>query len=312
MSLSAEKYKGFTIVELLIVVVVIAILAAITIVSYNGIQSRAKESAALNNANQAAKKITTESTVNGNGYPASKQDFLKATGLSENESVTYQYTISNDLANFCLTTTSYGISYKASSDNLNAVKGTCPGHTGAVAGPIITNLVVNPSVELNETGWGHPNNSITNVSNSAALVGTNGLIVTAPNNSKDSGVSVPVSGSLIAGKTYTASFMIKAITAGKYAISLQGMAGNGGATKELRTLTAGQTDRFSFTWTPNTSGTVSFYALREANQAGEHIFFIDGAMLTEGSTRYDYADGSSLNWTWDGTPHSSTSSGPAY
>ncbi len=34
--------KGFTIVELLIVIVVIAILAAITIVAYNGIQQRAK------------------------------------------------------------------------------------------------------------------------------------------------------------------------------------------------------------------------------------------------------------------------------
>lgn len=36
--------RGFTIVELLIVVVVIAILAAITIVSYNGITARATES----------------------------------------------------------------------------------------------------------------------------------------------------------------------------------------------------------------------------------------------------------------------------
>ena len=34
--------RGFTIVELLIVIVVIAILAAITIVAYNGIQNRAK------------------------------------------------------------------------------------------------------------------------------------------------------------------------------------------------------------------------------------------------------------------------------
>lgn len=34
--------RGFTIVELLIVIVVIAILAAITIVAYNGIQARAK------------------------------------------------------------------------------------------------------------------------------------------------------------------------------------------------------------------------------------------------------------------------------
>jgi prepilin-type N-terminal cleavage/methylation domain-containing protein len=37
-----HKRQGFTIVELLIVIVVIAILAAITIVAYNGIQNRSK------------------------------------------------------------------------------------------------------------------------------------------------------------------------------------------------------------------------------------------------------------------------------
>ena len=40
-----QGQRGFTIVELLIVVVVIAILAAITIVSYNGITNRANASA---------------------------------------------------------------------------------------------------------------------------------------------------------------------------------------------------------------------------------------------------------------------------
>lgn len=39
----AKQTQGFTIVELLIVVVVIAILATITIVAYNGIQNSAKE-----------------------------------------------------------------------------------------------------------------------------------------------------------------------------------------------------------------------------------------------------------------------------
>mgnify|MGYP006209457325 CR=1 FL=1 len=38
----AQKQTGFTIVELLIVIVVIAILAAVSIVAYNGIQDRAK------------------------------------------------------------------------------------------------------------------------------------------------------------------------------------------------------------------------------------------------------------------------------
>lgn len=39
-----KQRSGFTIVELLIVIVVIAILAAITVVAYNGIQDRAKNS----------------------------------------------------------------------------------------------------------------------------------------------------------------------------------------------------------------------------------------------------------------------------
>lgn len=33
-----RSFKGFTIVELLVVIVIIAILAAITIVAYNGVQ----------------------------------------------------------------------------------------------------------------------------------------------------------------------------------------------------------------------------------------------------------------------------------
>lgn len=55
------KQKGFTIVELLIVIVVIGILAAITIVAYNGVQQRAKVTSAnsdlmnLNKAIQAAR-----------------------------------------------------------------------------------------------------------------------------------------------------------------------------------------------------------------------------------------------------------------
>lgn len=43
----AAKRAGFTIVELLVVIVVIAILAAITVVSYNGITTRANESRRL-------------------------------------------------------------------------------------------------------------------------------------------------------------------------------------------------------------------------------------------------------------------------
>jgi general secretion pathway protein G len=48
---------GFTIVELLIVIVVIATLAAIIIVSYNGIQNRAHDTAVQNDIASMAKKL---------------------------------------------------------------------------------------------------------------------------------------------------------------------------------------------------------------------------------------------------------------
>lgn len=48
---------GFTIVELLIVIVVIAILAAITIVAYNGIQNRAKVNRATTELRSLEKAI---------------------------------------------------------------------------------------------------------------------------------------------------------------------------------------------------------------------------------------------------------------
>lgn len=66
--------KGFTIVELLIVVVVIAILAAITIVSYNGIRQRATEASIQNKESQAAKKVEIYKLDNGT-YPQDQATF---------------------------------------------------------------------------------------------------------------------------------------------------------------------------------------------------------------------------------------------
>lgn len=51
--------KGFTLVELLIVIVVIAILAAISIVAYNGIQDRARKAAQQAALTQTEKSIMT-------------------------------------------------------------------------------------------------------------------------------------------------------------------------------------------------------------------------------------------------------------
>lgn len=69
--LNIKKYqsdRGFTIVELLIVIVIIAILAAITIVAYNGIQNRSKTTANQATASQVSKKVQAFYTV-ASKYP---------------------------------------------------------------------------------------------------------------------------------------------------------------------------------------------------------------------------------------------------
>lgn len=76
MQWAKQKQTGFTIVELLIVVVVIAILASITIVAYNGVQTRAQRSkidtdiATLTKAIQAARSSESKTFAQITGSTA--------------------------------------------------------------------------------------------------------------------------------------------------------------------------------------------------------------------------------------------------
>lgn len=65
MAINTRKQQAFTIVELLIVIVVIGILAAITIVAYNGIQARANDSKINAAAAQIEKAIRLYAIDNG-------------------------------------------------------------------------------------------------------------------------------------------------------------------------------------------------------------------------------------------------------
>jgi prepilin-type N-terminal cleavage/methylation domain-containing protein len=63
-----QRNAGFTIVELLIVIVVIGILAAITIVAYNGVQARARNVDRQADVNAIVKALALYYVDNGN-YP---------------------------------------------------------------------------------------------------------------------------------------------------------------------------------------------------------------------------------------------------
>ncbi len=75
-----KKEKGFTIVELLIVIVIIGILAALVIVAYTGIQSRARDTKGQTDAQAVLKKAEAYAADNNGIYPANEAGF-GATGV---------------------------------------------------------------------------------------------------------------------------------------------------------------------------------------------------------------------------------------
>lgn len=116
---------GFTIVELLIVVVVIAILAAVTVVAYNGITQQANETAVKNDLLSASKQLElTKTTIGALNETTLSEYFVKTYGGTVIE---YQY---GDDQYFCLNGTNASKNlrfYVESKDGLSAIKpGQCP------------------------------------------------------------------------------------------------------------------------------------------------------------------------------------------
>lgn len=97
-SVTSNKSRGFTIVELLIVIVVIAILAAITIVAYNGVQGRSTFSRVQSELASINKALKMYHAENGS-YPV--------TGTAS--AVNWQYSCSTGITNFISGINQYAI-----------------------------------------------------------------------------------------------------------------------------------------------------------------------------------------------------------
>ncbi len=115
------RSRGFTLVELLIVIVVVAILAALSVVAYNGIVDRAHRASAAARLSSLIQAVQLYNTDNG-VYPSS-------VGQIEGTEGGDGYSISGTV--FCVSVTVADKAYHRFSDSADVLDGDCLGGTEA-------------------------------------------------------------------------------------------------------------------------------------------------------------------------------------
>lgn len=107
---------GFTIVELLVVIVVIGILAAITITSYSGISGRAIAASLQTDLNNSSKQLKLYSIIHGS-YPTS----LNASNCPATPIIDNTYCLKNSNGNTYTNYVSDGVTFSLTENNSNGM-----------------------------------------------------------------------------------------------------------------------------------------------------------------------------------------------
>jgi uncharacterized protein (TIGR02145 family)/prepilin-type N-terminal cleavage/methylation domain-containing protein len=122
----STRQRGFTIVELLIVIVIIAVLAAITTAVFNGIRERANESLIKDGLAKVTRQLELDK-VTRTSYAL----LLADVNAGSTNGVQYQYT--SDGNTYCITATKDTLSM-FKNNGQQPEKGACTGHTSGSGG----------------------------------------------------------------------------------------------------------------------------------------------------------------------------------
>lgn len=135
--------RGFTIVEILVVIVVIGILAAITIVSYSGVMNKANIASLQSDLTNASTLLRMDYTTNG-AFPTTLALANGGKGITPSQimdNIIYVPDNTSNPNNFCLEYRKGANTY-AVDDNSQPTKGVC-----------LANLVANGDFSNGTTGW---------------------------------------------------------------------------------------------------------------------------------------------------------------
>lgn len=150
-----KRQTGFTIVELLIVIVVIGILAAITIVAYNGIQDRARTTVLISDLTSSAEQLSIDQ-ANNSTYPATVAAADNNKGLKASAGTTYGYVVDNTVSppTFCLSATNGKQTYSITQDSSTSGGGCTNFAFGAVSPSAVLTNGITTSTPYYDLGTG--------------------------------------------------------------------------------------------------------------------------------------------------------------
>ena len=295
--------KAFTVVELLIVIVIVAILATLVIVAYNGIQNRARTAGLQSDMNVAVKIVENARTTSGTLLYPFDQTAAQAGGLDP--SVTYVN--SATLGGFCVTKTVAAVTYMATSSN------RAP-HTGP--GCTLVNFITNPTFEGGTTvGWSTGvNGTITATTANGAATGTFSTLVTHANTTAGNAyIADPISTTV--GKQYSITYAVKSVSGSPIlsaSIRNGAIGGSIPADSTAQSITPSTSfTRYTSTFTAENATT--YFMIDITGTTSGQSFALDSVMATEGVNAIAYIDPltNPAAWSWV-TANNSTSTGPAF